>query len=191
MALGAYAKHKQQKKASQEAKKARDKQRSQTLGYAGSKNYLANLDTYRKAFQSGYLPALRTQGETSALEEQSALQGIDAEAARRGISGGTVDALRAGARSSRSARYDQAVRDYMMEAEQAARGEAGATTNRQTGASGAAPYYYVGGPGNSLNAWSNVLSAAAQGYGGQQANLGGGSGSKYQWLGQQTQPNYG
>lgn len=171
------------RKEAKKAQTAMKKQRAGTLGYAGPENYLKNLDLYRNKFLQGDMPWIKGQAETGALGEQNALQALDADASRRGISGGVVDALRSGIRTGRTAQYNDALTKYKLAEEAAARNEANATSGRQLNASLGAPYTYVpGGP-----SWAQVgvgaVQAYAGGYGQTQANLGTGSGWQYQLLG--------
>lgn len=151
------------KKAKKEAKRAQryaEGQRGETLGYATPEHYLDLLDQYRGAFREGYMPALRTISDALALGETSAMQGFDADVARRGLSGsGLALAGRSAIRGGRQASYSDALRKYYQDVEESARGQAGQTAAGQVGASLGSTVNYIPKP----SITSGVLGGAIQG----------------------------
>lgn len=122
-------------------------QRNETLGFASPENYNALYEKYLGEYKDVYRPWLTTEADRAAIGEQTALQGFEADVARRGLSGSGLALAGASAiRTGRQAQLSENMLKYRQMWEDAARESATGTRNAQISASTGNPYTYVPRP---------------------------------------------
>lgn len=110
--------------------------------------FMKRFEYLYPAFQKAFEPSRVRAADAAAVGEQTGLQGLDTDVARRGLSGSGAHLYgREGIRTGRQAMVSQAASMYDQQALQAALGEAGAGQRATQAAVGGIPMTPGAAPG--------------------------------------------